>query len=553
MQKAIVDLERAFYKMKGLYEEEIARLKRELEARTLTAQAGMVVGLGNGLSPNPSALPAFVMNTALTVVHGGNSAHPVISLPQIPDSSFPSGSHHQQHLAKRPRVEDAIASEAKSPNFNTASSSTTFPQVEEKRKNSISSPNATIANVSTAPQSSNAFRKVGHDWVILYNPKINPKTLDIDLSHSLPHQNVVSCVKFSPNGLWLATGSDRLVSIFEVATGKLLHHQPIAPADTSEAISSAEGEEDKEVFVRSLAFSPDSSLLVAGGEDWLIHLIDISKRAIIKTLTGHQQDVFAVEFTPNGQHILSGSVDKQLKIWVVSTGENLDSIDVYATAAANSLSGAESVQEDEGSGVTSVAISCDGAIVACGCADKVVRLWDWAERKLLGTLEGHEDSVYSIAFSSDASLIASGSFDNTIRLWERQADTGLYRCRKTINAHKSYVLTVAFTPDDQYIISGSKDLKIHVWNVALEATQLILEGHYQQGTIFSVSISRDGQFLASGSGDRTARIWALSRMDSVGDATASNAEIASAPSSATASKALQTPSEDNELEIACDE
>ena len=69
-------------------------------------------------------------------------------------------------------------------------------------------------------------------------------------------------------------------------------------------------------------------------------------------------------------------------------------------------------------GVFSVAFSPDSSLLAAGCADNTVLVWDAAAGELRATLRGHSDQVRSIAFSPDGSLLASGSEDHTVRLWD---------------------------------------------------------------------------------------------------------------------------------------
>ena len=69
-------------------------------------------------------------------------------------------------------------------------------------------------------------------------------------------------------------------------------------------------------------------------------------------------------------------------------------------------------------GVTSVAISPSGQIVAAGSLDTVVRIWDVATGVLVGRLRGHRDSVYSVAFTPDGKGLVSGSLDKTLKFWD---------------------------------------------------------------------------------------------------------------------------------------
>ena len=69
-------------------------------------------------------------------------------------------------------------------------------------------------------------------------------------------------------------------------------------------------------------------------------------------------------------------------------------------------------------GVWSVSFSPDGTKVASGSMDKTVKLWDVTSGECLQTLEGHSDYVNSVSFSPDGTKVASGSYDKTIKIWE---------------------------------------------------------------------------------------------------------------------------------------
>src|SRR5262249_55852727 len=78
-------------------------------------------------------------------------------------------------------------------------------------------------------------------------------------------------------------------------------------------------------------------------------------------------------------------------------------------------------------GVTCVAFSPDGSLLACGSgtwdartnryAAGEVRLWSAGGRPV-ATLSGHSSSVLSLAFSPDSGLLASSSLDGSVRVWD---------------------------------------------------------------------------------------------------------------------------------------
>lgn len=104
-------------------------------------------------------------------------------------------------------------------------------------------------------------KKSRDDWFVIFNQAV-PRVLDVDLVHTLNHDSVVCYARFSADGKYVATGCDRSVQIYDVATGeKLCVLQDDSIADNG-----------GDVYVRSLCFSPDGKYLATGGEDRLIQV-----------------------------------------------------------------------------------------------------------------------------------------------------------------------------------------------------------------------------------------------------------------------------------------
>lgn len=172
-----------------------------------------------------------------------------------------------------------------------------------------------------------------------------------------------------------------------------------------------------------------------------------------------------------------------------------------AGAGGVSLYNAETLQVvrriESPAGVLAVSFSPQASLLAAGCRDGLVRLWDARAGWSLRTLAGHQDLVNRIAFSPDGSLLASASADGSIRLW--QVSTGIQLAR--FEGHAGGVPSLAFSPDGSLLASGSLDGTVRLWDLALKSSvgpaARVLERH--QDWVLSVAFSPDGSLLASGS------------------------------------------------------
>jgi WD40 repeat protein len=79
--------------------------------------------------------------------------------------------------------------------------------------------------------------------------------------------------------------------------------------------------------VFSVTFSPDGQHIVSGSSDNLVKVWSVSARKEVASLAGHTNFVSSVAFSPDGQYIVSGSGDDLVKVWSVSGGKEVASLD----------------------------------------------------------------------------------------------------------------------------------------------------------------------------------------------------------------------------------
>jgi WD40 repeat protein len=62
-------------------------------------------------------------------------------------------------------------------------------------------------------------------------------------------------------------------------------------------------------------------------------------------------------------------------------------------------------------------ISPGGQIIASGSSDGTIKLWDVSTGKLIRTLNGDSSAVTSLTISPDSKTLASNNSNQTIQLW----------------------------------------------------------------------------------------------------------------------------------------
>ena len=191
----------------------------------------------------------------------------------------------------------------------------------------------------------------------------------------------------------------------------------------------------------------------------------------------------------------------------------------------------------------SVSVSHDGKLVAAGCTDSIIRIWDVQTGYLVERLRGHGDYVRSVAFTLDNRSLISGSDDEKVKRWDltpflecearldplppamssasmptsasgRGASVpakGIGErgsiCTLTFDGHIDWVRVSAVSHDGQWVVSGSIDQCVLLWAARTAQAQCALHGH--KDWVRSVDMSSTGDIFATGGFDGVTRICEL--------------------------------------------
>jgi glucose repression regulatory protein TUP1 len=140
----------------------------------------------------------------------------------------------------------------------------------------------------------------------------------------------------------------------------------------------------------------------------------------------------SVAFSPDGKSLVSGSLDRTLRVWDLTNTkrvvEGSAPKDDKGTGVCQSTLNGHKVgrKQQHGGGrladlqdyVLSVAISPDGQWVVSGSKDRSIQFWNIATGQAQFMLQGHKNSVISIDLARTGNHLASGSGDCMARIWK---------------------------------------------------------------------------------------------------------------------------------------
>ncbi|KAF8761772.1 hypothetical protein RHS01_00222 [Rhizoctonia solani] len=181
---------------------------------------------------------------------------------------------------------------------------------------------------------------------------------------------------------------------------------------------------------------------------WLSHYFDGDIIDTFGLLEGHEDKVWALDFSPDGILLASGSADCTIRIWNF----------VEQRLAAGPLQRHSGV-------IRSVKFSPDGTKVASCSDDCSVCIWHHIGSLILGPLEGHTDAIYSIDFSPDGAFLVSGSSDGSICIWNIACGSVVANQLEPQKAQVEYCLSS--TPNGNYVYCGCQGNVIRVWDTKM--------------------------------------------------------------------------------------
>jgi WD40 repeat protein len=232
--------------------------------------------------------------------------------------------------------------------------------------------------------------------------------------------------------------------------------------------------------IAALRFAPDGkTLAVRDAQQGTTTLFDKATGQVVRQLNGRgpyatQTDVFS----PDNKLLATASGDT-VCVEEPATGKEVRRL------------------KQAVAGISALAFSPDGKVLATGTATHLIRLWDLATGKEVLPLGGHQGPVHQLAYSPDDKLLATSSIDRIVRLWDSATGKEVRQLTRPMPADEpvqAWAAQMAFARDGKTLAAIWHDGWLGRWDVA---TGKLLNQFEGSGPPPACSaFSPDGRWLA---------------------------------------------------------
>ncbi len=242
------------------------------------------------------------------------------------------------------------------------------------------------------------------------------------------HLDIVQALAFSPDGRLIVSGGYQEVLVWDAQTGVRLHKltgfsDRVVALDVSKDLKLAAGgggpaqEGEIKVFdlntgnllldiknghsdtVFGVRFSPDGTKLATCAADKFIKVFELPSGKFIKSFEGHTHHVMDVGWKSDGKTLASAGADNVIKVWDYEKGEQTRTITAH------------------GKQVTRLAFIGTTPQIATTSGDATVKFWNVDNGGNVRNFGGSNDFLYAVGVSPDGAVVAAGGEESVVRLY----------------------------------------------------------------------------------------------------------------------------------------
>ncbi|MEM7366948.1 MAG: caspase family protein [Bacteroidota bacterium] len=240
-----------------------------------------------------------------------------------------------------------------------------------------------------------------------------------------------------------------------------------------------------------------------------IHLLGQKPELVVPT--GHSRDLTALDISPDGRFVLTGSTDGKAILWDRKSGNEIKSfgadlqewvlnLDAIFVPDGNSIlvrTNREVVEWDIESGEQLKRFDADGTMAISPDlrylvtdVDSNAIVWDFQTGEKLHSFSGHTGRIFGVAISPDSRQFLTVSEDSTGIIWDLTSKTERFRTKST----RGMYLSGAFSPDGKHIVMNCI-YSIDLWSSADGSLIKTYPGPHQRVGSSTFAFTPDGKYL----------------------------------------------------------
>ncbi len=293
---------------------------------------------------------------------------------------------------------------------------------------------------------------------------------------------VITALRFSPDGKFLAVGGNREVLLHDAGGSGLVKRLP-----------------GKAERILSLAFSSDGSLLVAGGGTPArfgeLQFWDPRAGTLLKSVLVGSDTIFGASLSPDAKKVAVGCADNTVHVFDASTGRELYKISSHENWVLATVFGVDSkrfvsvgrdraaklVDADKGQmlenvnqlrgELSAIARHPKKDVIVIGGEDRVPYIYMMdrprnlkvgEEATLVRKLEAQEGAIFALDWSPDGTRIAVAGAGPHVNLYDAESGAKLASC----GGHSAGIYAVAFSPDGARLATGGFDGQVRFYSAS---------------------------------------------------------------------------------------
>lgn len=240
--------------------------------------------------------------------------------------------------------------------------------------------------------------------------------------------------------------------------------------------------------VKALVFSPDSKTLAACDTDsiYLWNTDDTEVKATFKAL---DTDFSSLVFSPNGKLLASGCFDGSVRLWNTTAQKKGLGGKIGQYLPTLKLKGHKEQ-------VVELAFAPDGRTLLSGSEDGTIRAWDTTTGKMIYTCPGHIDGISNLAESQENDILTSvDTIKTNIRQWD------LDKGHQLSASYLGFTFSVTVSPNATILsLDDTSDRNLRLWDISNKRYRTYLKGHGYPSKFFlhtEIAFSKDEKILAT--------------------------------------------------------